>query len=252
MLLWWCNFYFFMSLKKKGTNTKCTHTFQDIQIEVSSSECWLFCNSQWPQLARLWPLSEFGGRGGSGSRKFGSALQSGPVWRIDEAHQFINTGGWTQLLLHVWLWRRVLEDIRDTYPENTADVVNYHTNWILNSDSPKNTLKILFCGDETTKRKQRSNCEMHFACLWGIFVSSAEFMVHRWENTCAAEVQMDVRFIQIRQRKPSCCEKMRLDVELWIDASEQCLFQAECNFAATLVILTTRANKNVQQWWNND
>lgn len=98
----------------------CKHTFQDIQVEVGSSKCWLFCISQWPQSARLSLLRGLGGWGGCSSRKFWSAFQSSPVWRIDETHQFINTGGWTQFLLHVWLWWRVLKDKKDSFTENTA------------------------------------------------------------------------------------------------------------------------------------
>lgn len=37
------------------------YTFQDIQVEVDSSKRWLFCISQWPQSARLWPLRELRG-----------------------------------------------------------------------------------------------------------------------------------------------------------------------------------------------
>lgn len=84
------NTFYFHRHKKK-----CKHTFQDIQIEVGSSKCWLFRIRRRPQSARLWPLRELGGWGGGGSRKFRSALQSRPVWRIDETHQFIDAGGWT-------------------------------------------------------------------------------------------------------------------------------------------------------------
>lgn len=89
---------------------KSKHTFQDVQIEVGSGKCWLLCVTQRPQAARLWPLSQLGGWRGSGGRKFGSALQSGPVWRIDETHQFVHAGSWTQLLLHVWPRWRVLKE----------------------------------------------------------------------------------------------------------------------------------------------
>lgn len=96
----WKRIFFTCSCKR---GKKKALTFKDIQVEVGSSVCRLLGFRKRPQPVSLWPLSEFGSWGCSG-RKFGSALQSSPIWRIDQTHQFIYTGGWTQLLLHVRLW----------------------------------------------------------------------------------------------------------------------------------------------------
>lgn len=155
----------FMKLKelrsriwRKNIINKHKHTFQDIQVEVDSSKCWLFCITQWPKLTDLWLLGEFGGWRCS-SRKFGFTLHSSPVWRIDETHQLIYTGGWTQTLFQVWRWWSVLKVKTDTFTQNTAFTENYYIFYNSQMKRARNTflpkwmiVKLYFCKLEISMR----------------------------------------------------------------------------------------------------
>lgn len=73
-----------------------------------------------------------------GRRQFGSALHSPPVGRIDEAHQFIDTGGWTQPLFNVWLlWKLLKKTRQDMIAENISSNIR------LNTNSYRHLLKIM-------------------------------------------------------------------------------------------------------------